>query len=84
MEIRMFIIDYNLLGRVRSSKFFLLRSYLMCKQFFIKTHIGLVLSYSVSILTWNQPQQHAATAAAASELPGNELVTTQTIAVACY
>jgi hypothetical protein len=37
--------------------------------------------YKVSHLTWNTSQQHAA--AAASELPGNDLVTTHNIAAAC-
>jgi hypothetical protein len=35
----------------------------------------------VSHLMWNQPQQHAT--AAARELPRNEVVTMQNVAVAC-
>jgi hypothetical protein len=49
-----------------------------------KIHIPKDLSASskqVSNLSWNPPRQHAA---AVRELPGNELVITQTIGVACY
>jgi hypothetical protein len=38
-------------------------------------------NYTVSHLTWHPPWQHAT--AAVSKLPGNELVTTQNIAIAC-
>jgi hypothetical protein len=44
---------------------------------YVLTHaclcFNICLTYRVSYLTWNPPRQHAATAA--SELPGNELVT---------
>jgi hypothetical protein len=43
--------------------------------------IWLSRNYRVSHLTWKPPRQHDA--AAASELPGNELVTTQNTVVAC-
>jgi hypothetical protein len=52
-------------------------------ELYFNNSLLLIIStqYSVSFLTWNPPRKY--TAAAATEQPGNELVTTRTIPSAC-